>query len=251
MEKIVEICCGSYEDALHAYQGGAKRIELNSGLHLGGLTPSLGTLLLTKQNTKLKIITMIRPRGAGFHYSQAEFEVMKADALLMMKNGADGIAFGCLDEYGNIDIKQTKEIVKIVKEYHGEVVFHRAFDCVQDPFKAMEILISLGVDRVLTSGLEAKAMEGIELIAELQKRYGDRIEILAGSGMNASNANEMMEKTGIFQVHSSCKDWITDPTTACHHVSYAYAFKPHEMDYDIVSVDLVQKIVDVVKEKEF
>ena len=101
MERIVEICCGSYEDAMNAYHGGAKRIELNSGLHLGGLTPSLGTLLLTKKNTNLKVITMVRPRGAGFYYSEADFEVMKEDALLMMQNGADGIAFGCLKENGD------------------------------------------------------------------------------------------------------------------------------------------------------
>lgn len=92
MERIVEICCGSYEDALNAYRGGASRIELNSALHLGGLTPSLASLVLTKKHTDLKVITMIRPRGAGFCYSEDEFEVMKADTLLMMEHGADGVA---------------------------------------------------------------------------------------------------------------------------------------------------------------
>lgn len=243
MEKIVEICCGSYEDALNSYRGGAKRIELNSALHLGGLTPSLASLKLTKQNTDLKVITMIRPRGAGFHYSDAEFEVMKADTILMMENHADGIAFGCLDEEGCVNEKQTKEIIDIVKKYHGEVVFHRAFDCVKDPYQTIELLISLGVDRILTSGLENKAMDGKELIKDLQAKYGNQIEILAGSGMNASNAKEMMDYTGIHQVHSSCKDWLTDPTTACNHVSYAYASSPHEMDYDVVSQTLVEKLV--------
>ena len=93
MEKIVEICCGGYEDALAAYRGGAKRIELNSALYLGGLTPSLAALILTKRNTDLKVIAMVRPRGAGFCYSDADFEVMEADAELLLKNGADGIAF--------------------------------------------------------------------------------------------------------------------------------------------------------------
>lgn len=100
MERIIEICCGSYEDALAAYRGGAKRIELNSALYLGGLTPSLGSLILTKKNTDLKVITMVRPRGAGFCYSEADFETMKMDARLLMENGADGVAFGCLDEEG-------------------------------------------------------------------------------------------------------------------------------------------------------
>ena len=108
MERIIEICCGSYEDALNAYYGRAKRIELNSALHLGGLTPSIASLKLTKKNTNLKIITMIRPRGAGFCYNDIEFEVMKEDARCMLENKADGIAFGCLNQDGSINGKTNK-----------------------------------------------------------------------------------------------------------------------------------------------
>ena len=247
MDKIIEICCGSYEDALAAYRGGAKRIELNSALHLGGLTPSLGTLRLVKLNTNLKVIAMVRPRGAGFCYSEADYETMKADTEILMENGADGIAFGCLDENGNIHIEQTQEIINIIKKYRGEVVFHRAYDCVKDPYGSMETLIAMGVDRVLTSGLKAKAPAGIELIAKLQKMYGDRIEILAGSGINASNALEIMEKTGIYQVHSSCKGWVEDPTTTGKEVSYSYAEGEHGDDYDVVDEELVQKLVESIK----
>ena len=169
MEKIVEICCGSYEDALAAYHGGAKRIELNSALYLGGLTPSLGTLILTKRNTDLKVIAMVRPRGAGFCYSDADFQVMKADAELLLQNGADGIAFGFLDGNGEIEENQTREMTDIIKRHQGEAVFHRAFDCVQEPCKAIEKLIEIGIDRILTSGGQEKAMDGIELLAKLQK----------------------------------------------------------------------------------
>lgn len=246
MERMMEICCGSYEDALAAYHGGAKRIELNSALYLGGLTPSLGTLLLCKKNTDLKVIAMVRPRGAGFCYTPGEFETMTADAELLMKNGADGLAFGCLDRDGNIQEEQTRIITGIIKKYGGEAVFHRAFDCVQDPYRAMEQLISMGIDRVLTSGLKPKAMDGLELIAELQKQYGDRIQILAGSGMNASNAKEMMDRTGISQVHSSCKGWACDPTTEGAEVSYAYAGVEHACDYDIVDEKLVRELVAAV-----
>lgn len=243
MERMIEICCGSYEDALAAYRGGSKRIELNSALYLGGLTPSMASLTLTKRNTNLKVITMIRPRGGGFCYSDAEFETMKMDAELMMQNGADGIAFGCLKSDGNINIEQTREIISVIKKYNGEIVFHRAFDCVEDPYQSIETLIEMGVDRILTSGLKAKAMQGIELIAELQEKYGDRIEILAGSGINAGNAREMMERTGISQVHSSCKGWVCDPTTSGMEVSYSYADEPHRDDYDVVEEDLVRKLV--------
>lgn len=243
MEKIIEICCGSYYDALQAYNGGAKRIELNSGLHLGGLTPSLGSLKLTKKNTDLKVICMVRTRGAGFHYLKEDFETMLKDCRTLMQNGADGIAFGCLDQNGNIDIEQTKQMIAIIKEYHGEVVFHRAYDCVSNPYESIETLIDLGVDRVLTSGLKAKAMDGKELIKELQDKYGDKIEILAGSGMNATNAKEMMDYTGIHQVHSSCKDWINDPTTTGKDVTYSFAPNPHENDYDVVSQQLVENLL--------
>lgn len=248
MENIIEICCGSYEDALAAYRGGAKRIELNSALYLGGLTPSLGTLLLVKKHTELQVIAMVRPRGAGFCYTDAEFETMMLDAELLMKNGADGIAFGFLDQDGNIDEKRTKSMTDMVRAYGKEAVFHRAFDCVQDPYRAMEQLISLGIHRVLTSGQKAKAMDGIELIADLQKKYGDRVEILAGSGMNADNASEMFRRSGISQVHSSCRGWLLDPTTTGPEVTYSYAASPHENDYEAVDEKLVRTLVCMCRE---
>lgn len=247
MDKIIEVCCGGYYDALQAAKGGATRVELNSALHLGGLTPTLGSLILTKQNTDLKVICMDRPRSAGFHYDETDFEVMKADAELLMKNGADGLAFGCLDEKGNIDVEQTKQIIDIIRKYNGEAVFHRAFDCVSDPYTSIETLIELGVDRILTSGLKAKAMQGKDLIRDLQAKYGDRIQLLAGSGMNASNAKEMMEYTGIHQVHSSCKNWLPDPTTTGEEVTYSFAPAPHENDYDVVDAEFVRKLVESVK----
>lgn len=248
MKPIIEICCGSYDDALNAYRGGASRIELNSALSLGGLTPSLASLTMTKKNTDLKVITMIRPRGAGFCYNEDEYEVMKQDALTMLEHGADGIAFGFLTPEGKIDRKKTGQFVDIAKFHQGEAVFHRAFDCVDDPFLAMETLIDLGVDRVLTSGLQPRAFDGADLLAKLQKKYGDRIEILVGSGVNANNVQDILQKTGVHQVHSSCKDWQSDPTTALHHVSFAYAPAPHEEDYEIVSQQLVEAIHQKVNE---
>ena len=247
MERIVEICCGSYYDALQAYLGGSKRIELNRSLHLGGLTPSMATLKLVKQKTDLNVICMVRPRGAGFYYSDEDFEVMLEDAKLLMENGADGLAFGILDEHGNIDVKRNQALIDIIKQHHGIAVFHRAFDCVEDPFKAIELLIQLGVDRLLTSGQQDKAMQGKDLIKSLQEKYGDQIEILAGSGVNASNAKELMEYTHISQVHSSCKDWLNDSTTSSKYVSYAYGPSGHENDYDVVSRKLVENIVESIQ----
>ena len=246
-EPIIEICCGSYYDALQAAGGGAKRIELNSALMLGGLTPGTATLKLVKQNIPdLKVITMVRPRGAGFCYSKEEFTVMEAECIELLEAGADGVAFGCLLEDGKLDIEKNNRLLSLIKMYNKEAVFHRAFDIVSDPFETMEELIRMGVDRVLTSGLQAKAVDGVEIIKALQERYGTQIQILAGSGVNASNARKLMEETGIWQVHSSCKDWITDPTTKANGVSYSMVSGEREMMYDVVSAKLVKQLLNVI-----
>jgi copper homeostasis protein len=249
MSKIVEVCCGSYYDCLQAYKGKADRVELNSALYMGGLTPSISNLILTKNNTDLKVICMARPRGAGFCYEKEYYEILLLDVKTMMEYGADGIAFGCLDDKGNINVSQTKEVINTIKSYgkEKEVVFHRAFDCVSNPFEAIETLINLGVDRILTSGLESKAEQGMKLLKDLQKKYGHKIQILAGSGINAKNAKEIMEYTGITQIHSSCKAWAKDKTTTKNHVSYAYS--NDNFSYDTVDSLLVKELVKVVHEE--
>lgn len=244
---IVEVCCGSYYDAKQAFLGGADRVELNSALHLGGLTPSVANLILSKRYTSLKVIAMVRPRAGGFCYNEEDFQAMEMDTLLMLENGADGIAFGCLTEDGELDIEKNKKLIHMIKQKKKEAVFHRAFDCVKDPYKAIETLIELGVNRVLTSGLQAKAVDGKDLLKDLQEKYGHKIQILAGSGLNADNAKEFLEYTGIQQIHSSCKDWKNDPTTSGEHVTYSYANAPHENDYDVVSKELCEKLVAIVK----
>lgn len=245
---MLEICCGSYYDAVQAALGGAKRIELNCGLYLGGLTPSLASLMLVKRHLpELKVIAMARPRGGGFCYNQEDYQVIEEDARQLMVHGADGIAFGCLNEDGSIDLERCRRLTGLIHEYGGEAVFHRAFDCTKDPYAAMEKLIGMGVDRVLTSGQKEKAMEGRFLLKSLQEQYGNQIQLLAGSGINASNARQLMEETGISQVHSSCKKWETDPTTKMGDVGYSFAGEPYEMCYDTVSSELVSKVLKAIK----
>lgn len=243
MDTIVEVCCGSYYDAIQAIKGHASRIELNSALHIGGLTPDVAALQLIKEKHSCKVITMIRPRGAGFCYQQEDFENMEKAAHVMLANNADGIAFGCLDEFGNVHEEQTKIMVDIAKQAHAEAVFHRAFDCTKDPYQAIEKLIDLGVDRILTSGQQMKAIQGIKLLKELQERYGSKIEIVAGSGIHASNALQIIKETNITQVHSSCKRWLHDATTALGKVTYSYAGEEHRMEYDVVDAALVAQLV--------
>ena len=237
---IVEICCGSYEDCLRAERGGAKRVELNSALFLGGLTPSIATVKKVLRNTSLEVIAMVRPRGAGFCYLESEIEVMMQDAEEMLRLGVDGLAFGFLNEDCTVDVDKTKAMVDLIHRYGKTAVFHRAIDCTVDYEASVCALIELGVDRILTSGQKEKAMDGADAIALIQKKYGDRLEVLPGSGVNAGNLKELIEKTGVSQAHSSCRHWENDPTTTGTGVTYAY----HEAyDYDCVSEDLVRKLV--------
>lgn len=247
MGVLAEICCGSYYDAKQAALGGAKRIELNGALMLGGLTPTAATVYMVKQEFDLKVIAMVRPRGAGFCYLDEEFAVMERECREVLMAGADGVAFGCLKADGSLDVERNQRLVDLIKCVGKEAVFHRAFDCTADPFQAAEQLIGLGVDRLLTSGQKPKAMEGRDLIRSLQERFGENIEILAGSGVNAGNARELAEYTGISQVHSSCKTWIQDATTVKNGVSYSIAGGDLAMCYDAVSRELVKELVDSLR----
>lgn len=240
---MIEICCGSYMDALNAYHGGAKQIELNSALHLGGLTPTTSCLKMVLENTDLKVYCMVRNRGAGFCYQAAEYQQLFQEAKDLLETGAHGIVFGFLNEDHTINLEKTKAMIDLIKSYQREVIFHRAFDCVENPYHAIELLIELGVDRILTSGLKNKAIEGVELLKELQEKYGHQIEILQGSGVNASNVKALIEQTKIPNIHTSCKDWACDPTTIGKDVHYSYGPNGHESDFDIVSVELVKMVI--------
>lgn len=248
-EMTIEICCGSYEDALAAARGGAERIELNSALALGGLTPSAACLRMVKRCTDLLVVSMVRPRGAGFCYTEAQTEQMFEEARELLENGSDGLAFGFLTEDRCVDLEKTGRMTELIHSYGREAVFHRAFDCTEDPVRAIEELIGLGADRILTSGQQEKAEQGKELLRQLQAAYGSRIQLLAGSGVNAGNARALAEYTGIRQLHSSCRYWERDVTTVGEGVNYSIAPAPHERDYDRVSERLVRELAEALRER--
>lgn len=245
--KIVEICCGTYSDAAAAAAGGADRIELTNAMFMGGLTPSLATLRMVKKNLTIKTIAMVRPRGGGFCYTPEELEVMEMDARILMENGADGIIFGCLNPDSTINVEANRRLADIAHEFGGEAAFHRAFDCTPDPYTAIEALIDIGIDRVLTSGQTPRPGEGVLLLKELQERYGDRIEILMLGGMSAEQGNKLYEETGIEQFHTGCRTFIEDPTTAAGKVSYGYLPTPREAMYDAVDAEKVRTYVNGIK----
>ena len=156
MKKIlVEVCCGSADDVIEAKKAGADRVELNSDLFHGGLTPTVGSLLVAKRETGMKIMTMIRPREGGFCYTEAEFAVAIEDAKQLLANGSDGLVFGFLHTDGTIDVKRTAILANLAYSAGKEAVFHRAIDVVPDWKQALDLLIDLNITRVLTSGQEA------------------------------------------------------------------------------------------------
>lgn len=208
MKIIIETMCDSLRDCIITEQTGADRIELNSGTHLGGLTPSLGLLQSAKAAVQIPIVTMIRCRMGGFVYNETELQTMTKDAQIMLENGADGIVFGFLNDDLTINVKDTQTFVDLAHQYGKEAIFHRAFDRVTDPIKAIETLISLGVDRVLTSGLKPSVIDGLELVKTLQSQYGDQIEILPGAGITHDNLIDIIEKTHVTQIHASFKEPI-------------------------------------------
>lgn len=199
----IEICVDSLQSALSAQNGGADRIELCDNLIGGGTTPSLGMIELARKYLAIDINVMIRPRSGDFCYSPLEIEVMKKDIEIAKKYGVDGIVIGVLKPNGEIDVNRMKELIELSRPL--TVTFHRAFDMTRDPFESLEILIDLGVERILTSGKESKAVEGINLIKELVKRAEDKIIIMPGAGINEENIREIINNTGVREVHLSAK----------------------------------------------
>jgi len=242
---LIEVCCGSVDDAFEAEQGSADRIELNSSLFFGGLTPSLGSIIEAKKRLKIPVMVMIRPRAGGFCYTQAEMAVMLNDAKLAVEHGADGLVFGILNQDGSVDTERCRQIIELAQG--RETVFHRAFDVVPDPLKALNQLIELGFTRVLTSGQQRTVPEGIELIKELIAQAGDKIEILPGGGIRAHNVNTIVKQTAAKQIHLSVFGQRLDESTQNRpHITFGGALQPPEDRYDLIDRNAIQSISDLL-----
>ena len=203
----IEICIGNLDDAIIASKYPIDRIELNSALELGGLTPSLETLKYLKEHIDTKICCMVRPRGGNFHYTQNEFEVMLKDAENLLKAKADGIVFGFLNEDRTIDIDKTKAMSDLIHSYGKEAVFHKAFDEIDDLDEACKQLIEARIDRILTSGkaVYPDILKGCETIARLHKEYGEQLQFLPGGGVRIENIQDVIRTAGSGQIHMTSK----------------------------------------------
>lgn len=200
---LIEVCCAHFQSALEAEKGGAKRIELCDNLYEGGTTPSYAAIKTAKEKLNLDINVMIRPRGSDFCYSDVEFEIMKEDIAICRKLGVQGVVFGILLPNGNVDVERTRQLAELARPM--SVTFHRAYDMCPDPFKALEEIIGLGIDRILTAGHQNTVPEGIDLIAQLVKRAAGRIVIMPGSGINDENIQDIRDKSGATEFHLTGK----------------------------------------------
>ena len=195
----IEICLESIESVLAAEAGGADRVEFCADLFEGGTTPSLGSFKTARKHSKIAMNVMIRPRGGDFCYSDLEFEAMKEDVRLFREAGADGIVFGILTPDGEIDVQRSKEIIALARPC--SVTFHRAFDMTPNASRSLETLIDLGVDRLLTSGLEATVIEGLETLKMLVRQAGDRIIVMPGCGITERNFVYLQQQVGAKEYH--------------------------------------------------
>jgi len=234
---IIEIATTDFITTKAAVEGGADRIELCAALVEGGITPSYGTIMQCRESFDIDLFPIIRPRGGDFLYTQEEFQIMIKEVLLCKKIGCDGIVTGLLKDDGRIDKERTETLINMA--YPMEVTFHRAFDRCRDPFEALEQLIDIGCQRILTSGQQPTVTEGFNTIAKLVQAADNRIIIMPGSGVRKENIKELAEQTGAVEFHSSLRSTIHSKMNF-RHPSFAEAaesyINPFIDPYEVVAL---------------
>lgn len=242
----IEVCVSSLEMAMETEKGGADRIELCANLFEGGTTPSAALIKMAKDSLKISTMVMIRPRGGDFCYSDIEFETMKNDILYCKSLNIDGVVLGILNSDGTIDKERTKQLVEL--SHPMKVCFHRAIDMTKDYLQAFKDILECGCNRILTSGGENKAIDGVKNIEEIIKESGDNIEIMVGSGVSSENAKEIYNKTGVRHFHLSAK--IIKPSKMEYHNPKVSMGGIKEVpEYDIIYTDpekikAIRKVLD-------
>jgi len=208
---LLEMCVDSVESATASAEGGAQRVEFCANLLEGGTTPSLGAIKETIRRADIDLSVMVRPRGGDFCHTEEEFAVMREDVKIFKAEGANCVVFGLLSPDGTVDAAKTQQLIELAHPL--QVTFHRAFDMTRDPFEALETLIGLGVDRILTSGQESSAVEGAGLIRKLVDRAGGRIVIMPGGGIRLKNVKRVIAETGAAEIHVAAPGPQPSPMT--------------------------------------
>ena len=244
MKRILEICCGSAEDAIEASRAGADRVELCSNLFHGGLTPTIGSLHIVKAHSDITTMTMVRPREGGFCYTELEYQVALKDAQALAAAGSDGLVFGFLKENGRIDVSRTEKMVEIAHSHGIESVFHRAFDVVPDWREAIDLLAGLKITRILTSGQEYDVSLATETVREMIEYADGRIQIMPGAGITRRNMDRVIRETGCEQIHLAAHKLMFDHSTSNNRsIYYGGCLYPPENEYKLSDREEIARIV--------
>ncbi|MBF9140888.1 copper homeostasis protein CutC [Hymenobacter sp. BT439] len=203
MSLTLEICAASLPSALAAQAGGAHRIELCQNLEQGGITPSYGLIREALAQLSIPVFVLIRPRPGGFVYSADELAMMRADIGICRELGAAGVVLGALDAAGRVALAACRGLIE--RAGAMQVTFHRAFDVCPNQSQALEDIIALGCQRVLTSGGYPTAEAGQTQLAALVQQAAGRISVMPGAGVSAANIQELARHTGAHEFHTSAK----------------------------------------------
>ncbi|MDE5821975.1 MAG: copper homeostasis protein CutC [Paramuribaculum sp.] len=244
MKNLLEVCAGDIDSVIAAAQGGASRVELCSALGEGGVTPSIGFIRSALQVQGIRVHVLIRPRGGDFLYTPQEVDCMVDDIVAAREAGVHGVVIGALTPDGEIDMNACRKMMEAAAGI--SVTFHRAFDLCRDPFKALEDIISLGCDRILTSGQAQTALEGKENLAELVKQADGRIIILAGAGVSQSNAAEILNASGTGEIHASARTSVESGMKFRHSGVSMGTPGSDEYSRKTTSADIVKQIVSQI-----
>ena len=241
MSNILEVCAGDIESVRAAAEGGAARVELCSALGEGGVTPSIGFIRQALKVTGVKVHVLIRPRGGDFLYTDEEVDCMVDDIIAAREAGVHGVVIGALDADGNVDTKACRRMVEAAGGIN--VTFHRAFDLCRDRKTALEEIIALGCNRVLTSGQASSAKEGAAVLAELVTQAHNRITILAGAGVGPNNAAGIIAASGTNEVHASARHSVGSKMRYRHEGVSMGVPGSDEYSRKVTSAEIVKEIV--------
>jgi len=239
----LEICANSMTSALAAQNGGATRVEFCDNLNEGGTTPSYGQLSVAKRMLTIPIYPIIRPRGGDFLYSELEFEIMQADVIACRELDCAGVVFGILTAEGTIDVPRCLELKALAGPM--QVSFHRAFDMTADLPAALETLIAMGFERVLTSGGSPTALQGAAEIANLVKQAADRIQVMPGAGIRPANVKQLLTLTSAPAVHASLLSAVPSDMLFRNGAAKMGSIKD-EYSWSTTSLDMVRDMVSII-----
>ena len=244
-----EVCANSVESCLAAQAGGANRVELCAGIPEGGTTPSYGDIVIAREAlTKTLLHVIIRPRGGDFLYSPIEQRIMLKDIDNARRLGADGVVFGCLTAKGDVDLSLMRQLIEVSQGM--SVTFHRAFDVCRNPQEALEQIIELGCNRILTSGAQATAKQGIPLLKKLQQQADGRIILLAGCGVNENNIARIAAETGINEFHFSARESIQSEMIFKNEaISMGGTVHINEYERNVTSVRRVKETIETLHKR--